>query len=44
MKQFCPQNHDTFVVGRVARGTCKECASECNKKWQKEKCRQSYKL
>lgn len=24
-KQFCPQGHDTFVVGRRKSGSCKEC-------------------
>lgn len=25
-KQFCPQGHDTFVVGRTNNGTCAICA------------------
>lgn len=25
LKQFCPQGHDTFAVGRVNNGQCKTC-------------------
>ena len=45
-RQFCPQGHDTFIVGRVTapnglpQGRCKTCqnsaaAKNYNKNWQK---------
>lgn len=29
-RQYCPAGHDTFVVGRSKRGTCKKCKSIAN--------------
>lgn len=36
MKQFCPQNHDTFTVGRTKFGACRECSRLRTKDWQKK--------
>ena len=33
-KQFCPQNHDTFIVGRSKRGTCNECLKIARKEYE----------
>lgn len=35
-KQFCPKGHDTFIVGREKRGTCKECVRKYKEKYRLE--------
>lgn len=34
-KQFCPANHDTFLVGRNENGSCKPCMAVSRRKWAK---------
>ena len=33
-KQFCPKNHNTFIIGRTSEGTCKSCDVISRKKWK----------
>lgn len=35
-KQFCPNGHDTFIVGRYSTGTCKACIKNYSHKWYAE--------
>ncbi len=35
-KQYCPQGHDTFAVGRSSGGTCKACSSASRINWVRE--------
>jgi 5-methylcytosine-specific restriction endonuclease McrA len=34
IKQFCPNGHDTFVVGRVSGGMCKVCWDKYSKEYK----------
>ena len=33
--QFCPQKHDTFIVGRASNGGCKTCCNDRIRDWQR---------
>jgi Recombination endonuclease VII len=34
-KQFCPQGHDTFVVGRLSNRACRQCTEDRTTIWRK---------
>lgn len=33
--QFCPQGHDTFQIGRVPDGQCRQCAAQRVTVWRR---------